>query len=196
MPRIRTDTEGGPRGRFGGRFFRFKEDNSRTSIIFWVSPKRWKTDEKGAFGPEYVIYSRTSFSFKTCLPLRPCIRKASKNSQDLLITNFKEWGGLKKRFRPGTIQDQVSVPDWGFDPGYWGTPPILANVTGEGTTLSVSTIPTAAFARSGYRWASGWLGHFRDFGLIFEVNVNSQDDFHRNLPGKNCCNHLENCTFS
>lgn len=48
----------------------------------------------------------------------------------------------------GTIRDRVSMPDWGFDPGFWGTPPILANVTGEGTTPSVSTIPTGAFART------------------------------------------------
>ena len=56
------------------------------------------------------------------------------------------------------------MPDWGFDPGFWGTAPILANVTGEawqlswlwlfclgraqGTTRSVSTIPTGAFART------------------------------------------------
>eukprot|EP00434_Breviolum_minutum_P000258 symbB.v1.2.000211.t4/scaffold21.1/size436794/30 len=31
----------------------------------------------------------------------------------------------------GTLQDRVSLPDWGFDPGFWGTPPILTNVTGE-----------------------------------------------------------------
>eukprot|EP00438_Fugacium_kawagutii_P022374 Skav205224 [mRNA] locus=scaffold400:293675:317383:- [translate_table: standard] len=57
-----------------------------------------------------------------------------------------------------TMQDRVSVPDWGFDPGFWGVPPIVANLTGEGTTSSVSTIPTSAFARTDDEGVKGCEG--------------------------------------
>lgn len=33
--------------------------------------------------------------------------------------------------------DRVSVPDWGFDPGFWGLPQIIANVTGEASLLFI-----------------------------------------------------------
>ena len=45
------------------------------------------------------------------------------------------------------MADRVGLPDWGYDPGFWGLPPIVVNVTGEATTRSVSTVPTAHFAR-------------------------------------------------
>ena len=40
----------------------------------------------------------------------------------------------------GTILDRVLLPDWGFDPGYWGLAPIIGNVTGEaGSFAKVSS---------------------------------------------------------
>ncbi|CAJ1383481.1 unnamed protein product [Effrenium voratum] len=63
----------------------------------------------------------------------------------------------------GTILDRVSIPDWGFDPGFWGLPPIIANVTGQATTPSASPIPTSHFARTARpnwrlpEWAELWL---------------------------------------
>ncbi|OLQ00351.1 hypothetical protein AK812_SmicGene17008 [Symbiodinium microadriaticum] len=65
----------------------------------------------------------------------------------------------------GTILDRVLLPDWGFDPGYWGLAPIIGNVTGEATAGSAfsSPIPTAHFARTARTnwqlpdWVAAWL---------------------------------------
>ncbi|CAE8597570.1 unnamed protein product [Polarella glacialis] len=63
----------------------------------------------------------------------------------------------------GSVQDRVSMPDWGYDPGYWGLPPIVGNATGEATTLKFEPVPTrhyAANARPFWQlppWVDAWF---------------------------------------
>ena len=42
----------------------------------------------------------------------------------------------------GTMADRVGLPDWGYDPGFWGLPPTVANVTGEAPRQSHVTSST------------------------------------------------------
>eukprot|EP00927_Polykrikos_kofoidii_P049806 TRINITY_DN43817_c0_g1_i1.p1 TRINITY_DN43817_c0_g1~~TRINITY_DN43817_c0_g1_i1.p1 ORF type:complete len:764 (+),score=101.17 TRINITY_DN43817_c0_g1_i1:46-2337(+) len=53
----------------------------------------------------------------------------------------------------GTVEDLVTIPDWGFDPGWWGTPVHVRNVTLEPMMPSLEPVPTRYFAEVGrYGW--------------------------------------------
>merc|ERR1712048_1543088 len=53
----------------------------------------------------------------------------------------------------GAVEDLVSLPDWGFDPGYWGAGRAIRNCTGKAMLVATSPVPTNHFAaHARYGW--------------------------------------------
>lgn len=63
----------------------------------------------------------------------------------------------------GTVEDHVQAPDWGFDPGWWGSHKSLRNVTEVPMVAAVFPVPTSLFAsaaRDGWElppWVKSWF---------------------------------------
>lgn len=63
----------------------------------------------------------------------------------------------------GALHDVVTMPDWGYDPGWWGSDRSLANVTGVPMVESAVPVPTSLFtavARENWRlpdWIEAWF---------------------------------------